>query len=336
MVDNCDDFHEIQSGDNCNIITQRYRISLAQFLTWNPMIGGAACNGLWLGAHVCVSVVGHTPPATTSRPSNGIETPQPIQDGMVGNCNRFRQVRGGDTCAVIAGEFRITVQQFLTWNPAVGPACNMLFIGNHVCVGTIGFQPPPTTTTRPPTTTTTTRPGNNISTPQPTQTGMVSNCNRFHLVKQGDTCANIGARAGILARRIFDWNSSVKSDCTGLWADVYVCTQTIGFVPPTSVSCHTASDHKTWGDNKPAALTAVKNWCDGNSSGDGSGGFATAQIKRGCFNAPFGTNRIEFVARNDFGSGARLAVPLCEEIMNASVNRCGRGGTGNHEGWWFR
>lgn len=257
---------------------------------------------------------------------------------MAKNCNRFHLVKGGDTCLTVADQFGITFEQFLAWNPSVGPACTGLWLANNYCTGTIGFQPPVTTTTRtttrPPTTPTST--GNGVNTPLPTQPGMVRNCNRFYKVKSGDTCAKIGAAYGITAKRIFDWNTSVKADCTGLWLNVEVCVGTIGFTPSTSTTCHTATDHKTWGDNKPAALTSVRNWCDGNASSDGSGGFATGQVKRGCFNAPFGENKIEFVARNDFGAGSNFAVSRCEEVLNASVNRCGRGGVSVHEGWWSR
>lgn len=254
---------------------------------------------------------------------------------MATNCNDFYYVKAGDDCLAVTDKYGITFAQFLAWNPSVGTNCASLWRDTNYCVRTTGLQAPTTTTTtRPPTAPTTTTTG--IHTPLPTQAGMVRNCDDFYKVKSGDTCARIGASYGIAAKRIFDWNTSVKADCSGLWADVHVCVRTVGFRPATSTTCHTASDHKPLGDNKPAALSSIAAWCDGNASTDGSGGFATAQVKRGCFNAPFGENKIEFVARNDFGSGARLAVDRCKEILEAAVNRCSRGGISTHEGWWAR
>ncbi|GJC85551.1 hypothetical protein ColLi_08389 [Colletotrichum liriopes] len=125
---------------------------------------------------------------------------------------------------------------------------------------------------------------------------------------------------------------STGSTCSGLLAGSYVCVRKIGFNTTKSTSCHIASGHKTWGDNKPVALQFVVNWCKGNSRTDGGGGFAVTQNKRGCYNKPFGSNKIEFDARNHLGSGTSLSIAKCEELMRASVNRCDRGGASTHEG----
>lgn len=333
----------------CRDVPKTFGLTEDEWLRWNPSLKGS-CNAWVPQTSWCIDAFGEpAPPAptttttrtsttrttttTTSRstttpaptpttPANGITTPFPIQERMVTNCNKFYYVPTGASCQSVLDTNKVSLSDFVKWNPAVGTNCNTLWANTHACVGVIGGATPTT-------------PANGISTPTPTQDGMVSNCDRFHLVRSGDTCSTIGARNGIKASRISDWNKSVGASCTALRTGANVCTRTIGFVPSTSVSCHTASDHKTWGDNKPAALQSVVNWCDGNSSTDGSGGFATAQLKRGCYNTPFGSNRIEFVARNDFGTGTSLSIAKCEEIMRASVNRCDRGGTGTHEGWWF-
>lgn len=272
---------------------------------------------------------------TTTTAGNGIQTPQPTQLTIVANCDRFEWVNAGDTCASIAAKHSISQQQFITWNPSVGSTCSGLWANAYACVRTIGFQaPPPTTTTRVTTTTTTTR-GNGITTPQPTQPGMVSNCDRFHMVTSGQTCAIIGARNGITASRFASWNG-LTSSCSGLWANANACVRTIGFVPSSSVSCSSASGDKPWGDNRPAALNNVKSWCDGNANTDGVGNYAIAQTKRGCYNAPLGTNKIEFTARNDFGAPATMSTAKCEELMRQNVERCANGGTGTQEGWWFK
>ena len=161
--------------------------------------------------------------------------------------------------------------------------------------------------------------GNGIATPSPTQPGMVKNCDHFHLVQSGQSCASIG----------------VNAQCSGMWANTHVCVRTIGYTSGISLSC--GSTAKEWGGNKPSALTAATNWCDGRDNTDGSGGFVTAQTKRGCcFNAALGDNKFEFVARNDFGAFATLSVTRCREFIQAEINGCTKGGAGVSEGWRFR
>jgi hypothetical protein len=77
------------------------------------------------------------------------------------------------------------------------------------------------TTLQPSTTpNTTTTPGNGISTPLPTQTGIVSNCDAFYKVIQGDNCASIAAANGITLQSFYDWNAGVGTTCSALWLDV--------------------------------------------------------------------------------------------------------------------
>jgi hypothetical protein len=74
---------------------------------------------------------------TTTAPSNGVTTPLPIQDGMVSNCDAFYFVKAGDGCASIAAKYDITVEQFVAWNPAVGPSCVTLWSSTYACVSLI-------------------------------------------------------------------------------------------------------------------------------------------------------------------------------------------------------
>jgi hypothetical protein len=47
---------------------------------------------------------------------------------------------------------------------------------------------------------------------------MVGNCNKFHFVDKGQTCATIAALYSISTAQFIQWNPAVNSDCTGLWA----------------------------------------------------------------------------------------------------------------------
>ena len=243
MVSDCDSFYFVKLGDSCTTIAASNGISLTQFTTWNPQVGGASCSGLWANAYVCVSTIGHSPsvsttvPAaipTTTAPSNGINTPTPIQPGMVGNCDAFYLVKAGDSCATIAAANGISVSQFTTWNTQVGGAsCSGLWANVYVCVSIVGHSPSFTTTTKPATTTTA---GNGIATPTNIQPGMVNNCDDFYLVKSGDSCVSIAAAKGITVAQFSTWNSKVGSTCTGLWADTYACVSIVGHTPTTGTS----------------------------------------------------------------------------------------------------
>ncbi|XXH02269.1 hypothetical protein Hte_008638 [Hypoxylon texense] len=211
IVDNCDEFYYVKTGDSCANIASSHGITLAQFLQWNPN-AGSTCGGLWADAYACVSVLGTGPSPTSTQPGNGVATPTPTQDGMVSNCNKFHFVDNGQTCATIAALYSISVAQFVQWNPAAKSDCSGLWGSTYACVGVIGTTPTPSVTT-------TTSVGNGIATPTPTQPSMVNNCDSFYYVASGDNCASIASKSGISLAQFVEWNPSVGSSCTGLWLD---------------------------------------------------------------------------------------------------------------------
>lgn len=127
---------------------------------------------------------------------------------MVNNCDAFYLVKAGDSCAGIASAHGISLAQFQAWNPSAGTTCSGLWADAYACVSIIGVDATPTTT----------QTGNGVATPAPTQSGMVSNCNKFHFVEAGQTCSTIASSYGIGLRQFTEWNPAAKSDCSGLWA----------------------------------------------------------------------------------------------------------------------
>lgn len=207
MVSNCNRFYQAQAGDTCSVIASRTGVTVAQLAAWNTQIGGAACTGIWAGYNICTGVIGGTPtqPTPTANPN---PTPQPIQDGMVGNCNRFHLVEAGETCAVIASKTGVTVSQLTTWNKGIGASCTGMWAGYYLCTGVVGgsTQPPPANPT-----------------PQPIQDGMVGNCKRFHFVQPGQNCDIISRQYGITVANFIRWNPAAGAACQGLWAQTYAC-----------------------------------------------------------------------------------------------------------------
>ncbi|KAJ2978409.1 hypothetical protein NQ176_g3831 [Zarea fungicola] len=70
-----------------------------------------------------------------------------------------------------------------------------------------------------------------IETPLPIQPDMVSDCNKFYLVKKGDTCVTIAVEHGITEKDFATWNPKVGGNCAGLWAETYACVSVIGYKP---------------------------------------------------------------------------------------------------------
>ncbi|KAL8282909.1 hypothetical protein RB600_006079 [Gaeumannomyces tritici] len=218
MVDNCNKFQLVKKGQNCNEIARQAGITLAQFVLWNPEVGGTACSGLWADVNVCVGVVGTTP-TTPTGPSNGIETPKPTQDGMVDNCNKFHLAVEGDNCWSVANKYGISEAQLHQWNKGIGGvACATMWTGYHQCIGVSGggggsqTQPPPAS-----------------NTPQPIQDGMVGNCNKFHLVAAGDNCWNLASRYGLGESQPQQWNKGIGGTaCNTMWTEYHVCVGVSG------------------------------------------------------------------------------------------------------------
>ncbi|KAL1867742.1 hypothetical protein VTK73DRAFT_4027 [Phialemonium thermophilum] len=205
-------------------------------------------------------------PTTTTLPSNGVG-PQPEQTGIPSSCTGYWLVSPSDNCTYIAQINGITEKELHDWNPALGDDCEDLRPDYYICVGapagasgtgspptgpassptgksttspssttpTTGptRTPPPSTTTTTKTTpdspaTTTTTTGSAISTPRPTQSGMVAGCRRFYLVESGDDCFDIAQDAGISLDDFYADNPAVGTSCNGLLAGYFVCVGTSG------------------------------------------------------------------------------------------------------------
>ncbi|KAM0664903.1 hypothetical protein ACQRIU_006287 [Beauveria bassiana] len=235
------------NGETCDSMAATWGLDAATFQSLNPK---AKCPEVIGGEQYCVvgtvtTVTGEptTAPATTSTqttttttttevtsttvPGNGITTPVPVQPNLVSNCNKFYFVNKGDNCADITARYNLDLSDFLEWNPKAGNSCSGLWADAYACVSVIGYVPkskPEPTSTKPPTAT-----GNGIPTPLPTQPGMTDGCNKFYLVKPGETCADIASRNGISLSDFVQWNPQAGNTCSGLWANAYACLGMVAF-----------------------------------------------------------------------------------------------------------
>ena len=235
---NCGRWHVVESGDMCVNICLEYSITASLFRTVNPSLSPDDCTpSLRPGVALCVgptyswnstdteptgtetetvpaptlTVSSTTGGEPTTPPGNGVETPTPIQPGMVDDCDTFYFVQPGQGCADIAASNKISLNDFYSWNPNVGDTCGALWSDVYVCVGVLGSDPTPTD------------PGTGVSTPTPVLPGMVDGCDKFHLVGEGDGCWDMANTAGISLDDFYAWNPQAAPDCAGLWLGYYVC-----------------------------------------------------------------------------------------------------------------
>ncbi|KAK9439750.1 LysM domain-containing protein [Metarhizium brunneum] len=134
IIDSCNKFYWVNNGESCENVASKNGIPLQDFLAWNPKAGNQ-CYGLWANAYSCVSIIGYIPP-TPSEPTNGVETPTPIQPGMVANCNKFYYIKSGDSCGSIASNSGISVSDLINWNPGAGDVYNDVLVRGGMCINT--------------------------------------------------------------------------------------------------------------------------------------------------------------------------------------------------------
>jgi hypothetical protein len=217
------------SYDTCDSIMGRFSIDLDQFYFMNPAIK-SDCTGLALGTYYCISIWPDGLPldedddddddftvtattSTTAPTTTGthVSTPSPIQTGMVSDCNSFYKVQSDDGCWAIANDKSISVDDFYAWNPAVETDCSGLQANVYVCVGVEASQA------------TSISSSGGVTTPTPTQDGMASGCRTFYKVQPDDGCWAIANDNDISLDDFYTWNPAVKTDCSGLQANVYIC-----------------------------------------------------------------------------------------------------------------
>ncbi|KAF4950590.1 hypothetical protein FGADI_8104 [Fusarium gaditjirri] len=236
----------------CARLAEVWGISLKELENWNPSLNTSSSDCAFaneksycMAAYKLVATYTGEPdepePGTTTTTAtttgNGISTPTPTQTGMVANCNKFHLIKTTTTCQGIADYNKISILDFYKWNPKINSDCSNLVLGAYACAGVIN------TTLQPSTTHATTTTDNGISTPKPTQYGMVSNCNKFHIIKSTTTCQGIVDYNKITMANLLKWNVGINSQCSNLILGSSVCVGIIGgsVTHSTTTSSMTAS-----------------------------------------------------------------------------------------------
>ncbi|KAK4164085.1 hypothetical protein QBC43DRAFT_211865 [Cladorrhinum sp. PSN259] len=238
--------------NSCDFASSGYPVFLSDFLSWNPSLASLSPCYLQPGYSYCAlnSTSGAPPDPPTNRLCLSVAGPYP---GTIATCSCFTTVHGADanytTCAQVAEDAKISLSNLITWNPWVGTNCDKgLFSGltgtqdRAVCIGVNSTATTPvatgTTATRTLGPTSSAGPSGTSSTrttaassatttasgpPAPTQTGIVSSCNKYYVTKAGDGCWAIANQFGITVDQFYAWNPAVGADCANLWVDYAYC-----------------------------------------------------------------------------------------------------------------
>ncbi|KAL4907196.1 hypothetical protein BDW74DRAFT_175978 [Aspergillus multicolor] len=118
---------QVVSGDTCATLAAECGISGADFTTYNP--SSTFCSSLTVGEHVCCSS-GALPDFS----------PQPDDDG---NCYSY-QVQKGDSCAALAAEYDLTVDEIESYKTQTWgwTGCDRILAGANICLSS-GWTPMP-------------------------------------------------------------------------------------------------------------------------------------------------------------------------------------------------
>ncbi|KAL9589672.1 MAG: hypothetical protein Q9203_001545 [Teloschistes exilis] len=221
----CTKYYKAVDGDSCEIISNKFAtFTVAQFETWNPAVG-TDCSKLFLGYYYCIAVPGTPTTRSTTSTTKTTSTssgPTPTQSGIISSCTKYYKAISGDSCQVISDKFgTFIVAQFETWNPAVKSDCSQLYLDYYYCIAIPGTPTTRSTTSTRKTTSKTPTP--TPKGPQPQQPGIVSNCNKYYLVKSGDSCYTIEQAQKVTAANFQKWNTGIKADCSNLYVGYYVC-----------------------------------------------------------------------------------------------------------------
>ncbi|KAH7628528.1 hypothetical protein B0T09DRAFT_267188 [Sordaria sp. MPI-SDFR-AT-0083] len=205
-------------ASNCELAAATYNVDLEEFGLWNPGLGdvsdpacafekGVRYCGLW---YLEAGSNEGTPTDASPTP------PGPTMSGSPADCKEWAIVTDELSCADLASEAGISLEQFLAWNPAVSSDCKTNYwVDEAYCIGISGDDDEGSATTASTTTSPTT---SKHTPPGPTMTGSPADCNKWSLVTDGLSCTDLATQAGISLAQFLAWNPAVLPRMQVQWA----------------------------------------------------------------------------------------------------------------------
>lgn len=120
----CDKWDTVKTGDICyGIVERNPPLTLNQLYAWNPSIHNPSCDNLVPNCKYCI----HVPPPD-------VKAPDPHQPNIRTNCKEYYQAVLGDYCYKISIDKGVNLNDFMSWNPDVGPTCLNMLVGYWYCL----------------------------------------------------------------------------------------------------------------------------------------------------------------------------------------------------------
>ncbi|KAH3941458.1 hypothetical protein HBI56_198660 [Parastagonospora nodorum] len=255
---------QIGTGATCDTMANSLNITTVQFQSWNPNIIGL-CDGLQAGQYVCKSAPGVTgtytlapPPLGTDAdagnqqrggsggvvtptttippgPTTPVAAPGPTLSGVSKICNAWQTPGQGLGCVDFALLNGLGSEKLYEWNPILGPNgenCTTMFqFKVYYCVGVVIGSSGSGQTTPPSSPTITSV----VGAPGPTQSGIISSCNKYALPANLQGCYDFASANGITPTQLYSWNAVLGSNgetCgSAFQAGEYYC---VGIQTPSS------------------------------------------------------------------------------------------------------
>ncbi|KAI0013673.1 peptidoglycan-binding protein [Xylariaceae sp. FL0662B] len=237
-----------------DVSTTTNNITMTQFLSWNPNLWGL-CEEL-PSQYVCIGAPGGSyipPPVFNSTTNDGSQqrgggmgpltgsgsaggggrnativpiggtAPSPTQSGISPLCTEYALASPGDGCYSLTQLWRIPEADFFAWNTVLGPngeSCStQLFADYFYCIDIVGASS--TTETAAKTST------GAVTAPGPTQSGIISTCDKFAEAISGKGCVDFAAAENITTAQLYAWNPVLGANgencASQMWADEYDC-----------------------------------------------------------------------------------------------------------------
>ncbi|RGP81323.1 carbohydrate-binding module family 50 [Fusarium longipes] len=222
---NCVAWHTVREGDDCNSVSQKYYITRKQFLAWNPAVSEDCAENFWLKSAYCVAVDESKTIRTDD--TSAIETSTKYAVSTETSLGTQTSMKDGTfTTADVTSKATKTGSLPSTSQNTTYSTTTTYSIRNPVEAWNITT---PTIDRKWP--------------PEATQAGQPKDCNKWHLVRGGQTCRDVLNKHGSFMKKeeFFEWNPDVHTDCSGLFVGYWVC---VGVRPKTTLDLD-------WGSSVP-------------------------------------------------------------------------------------
>ncbi|RKU47569.1 hypothetical protein DL546_007056 [Coniochaeta pulveracea] len=177
------------TSTECSDVAAAYGVTVGNLQEWNPSLGNSSSCSLSVKSRYCVLRFVNAALNVTSA------------------CIQREVAAPGYDCDQFAGSWGIETEQFIAWNPAVGPGCANYKLGAQYCVAVYGFRQP----------------------------GLVANCNKFAMPNTTSwinrPCEIMETTFGLQHARFVAWNPAVKDNCAGIYPLYEYCVSIPNFKP---------------------------------------------------------------------------------------------------------